>query len=213
MDEYNAVFQANVSYCNLSAQKLTNSNSSIKMKYGDLKIEEVKDLNINASYVDIRIGKANKLILIGNYNGYFLGDIQYITTRENSSYGDIRVKTLGSIDADLKYTDVSIDNLTNSMNITTSYGDINIRNTSENLKNINIKANYADVYVTIPTDLSASFDVNLVYGDLSISKQYKVDYTESSEQSNKTIKKGKIGTKNPTASIVVTNNYADVKIR
>lgn len=213
MDHHDAPFQGNFSYSNLSIQKLSSSPFNIKMKYGDLKIEEAKDLQINASYSDIRIGKANKLIIIGNYNDYILGDIQQISTEGGSSYGDIRVKNLGSINANLKYADVFIDNLVNAMDITTSYGDITIRNTSKNLKNINVKAHYSDVYITIPTDLSASFNVDLTYGDLSISKQYKVEYTESLEKSNKTIKKGKIGTKSPTASIVVTNNYADVKIR
>lgn len=213
IDQYDAPFQGNFSYGKLTAQKLANNNFSIKMKYGELKIEEAKDLKINASYSDIRINKANRLSIIGNYSDYILGDVQHITTDGGSSYGDIRVKTLGNINANLKYADVLIDNLTNEMDVTTSYGDITIRNTSKNLKKINVKANYADVYITIPTDLSASFDVNLIYGDLSISKQYKVDYTESSEKSNKTIKKGKIGTKNPTASIVVTNNYADVRIK
>lgn len=213
IDEYDAPFQGNFSYSKLTAQKLTNSNFSIKMKYGELKIEEAKDLKINASYSDFRINKANNLNIVGKYNDYILGDIQHINTGVDSSYGDIRVKTLGSINADLKYADVSIDNLTNEMDITTSYGDITIKNTSKSLKKINVKAHYSDVYITIPTDLSASFDVDLAYGDLSISKQYKVNYTESSERSNKTIKKGRIGTKSPTASIVITNNYADVKIR
>lgn len=213
IDQYDAPFQGNLSYSKLSAQKLTNNNFNIKMKYGELKIEDAKDLKINTSYSDIRINKANRLSIIGNYNDYILGDIQHITTGVGSSYGDIRVKTLGSINADLKYADVFIDNLITEMDVTTAYGDITVRNTSKSLNSIKVKASYADVYITIPTDLSASFDVNLAYGDLSISKQYKVDYTESSEKSNRSVKKGKIGTGNPAASIVITNNYADVKIR
>jgi len=212
MDNYGGVFSANLSYSNLSAQSFTNK-PQLKMRYSDLKVEQAKDIYVSASYSDIRIKKADRVEVSGNYNDYYFEDVQTVTTGNSSSYGDIRAGTIGHIEGNLKYADVSIENLITSMDITTAYGDITIKNTSSKLKNINIKASYADVYITLPLELSATIDAKLSYGDLSVSKKYSVKYTESSEQGNRTIKKGQIGTKTPTANITVSNNYADIKIR
>lgn len=213
LDQISGAFSGNLAYSDLSAQSFTSNSVSIKMKYSDLKIEEAKNISLNSSYSDIRIGKANTVEIVGNYNDYNLGDIKLLTTIGSSSYGDIRVRSLETMNANIKYIDVSIDKLISDLDISTAYGDISIRDVSNKLKNIKVKASYADVKITLPQDLSASFETDLSYGDLSISKQYKVSYTEQFEKNNKVRKKGKIGSKNPTATIYVTNSYADLKIR
>ncbi|WP_108821397.1 DUF4097 family beta strand repeat-containing protein [Dysgonomonas sp. Marseille-P4361] len=213
LDRFSGLFNGDLAYSNLSAEAFTSNAIPIKMKYSELKIEEAKNINLNASYSDIRIRKANSIEVEGNYNDYNLGDIQSLTTTKSSAYGDIRIKSVGTMNANIKYIDVSIDNLINDLDITTAYGDISIRDASTKLKNIKVKASYADVKITLPQDLSASFETDLSYGDMSISKQYKVSYTEQLDKNNKVRKKGKIGSKSPTATIYVTNSYADFKIR
>lgn len=213
MDNFNGLFRADLSYSNLSSQGFANVNSSIEMKYSDLKIGEVKEIKIDGSYSDVRIKKADKIQIIGNYNDYVLGEVQTLVTGGVSSYGDIKVTTLGHFQGNLKYADVSVDNLLTGMDVTTAYGDIIIKNVSPKLRNINVKGSYSDVYITIPQNISVAFDMDLNYGDLNVAKKYDVKYTESKEQKNRTIRKGQIGAKTPTATIAITNSYADVTIK
>lgn len=98
------------------------------------------------------------------------------------------------------------------MNVICNYSDVKVNSISPNT-NINVKGNYSDVVLSVPDNVGASFNVVLVQGDMTVSKKYTVKYTEQTETSTTVTKKGQIGTKRPTATITVSSNYADVKIK
>lgn len=212
MDKFHGSFSSTLSYSNLSAASFS-EKLQIKAKYSDIKMDDAKDIYLSASYSDINIKKAGTVEVNGNYNDYKFGDVQSLSTGNNSSYGDMKIGTIGNFQGNLKYADVVIETLVSSMDVTTAYGDITIRNVSPSLKNINVKASYADVTLTLPQNMGITFDTNLSYGDLLISKKYDVKYTESTETGNRVVKKGQIGSKSSTALIKATNSYADIKIK
>lgn len=213
MDKFSSSFFANLSYSNLSAISIVGVNPQIKAKYSEIKIDETKNINLSSSYSDIRIKRADKIEIAGNYNDYVFGSLHSLSTIGSTAYGDIRITTVGDVNADLKYTDIVIDNLLANLDITTAYGDIDIRNVSANLKNINVKASYADLTVSLPQNLGASLSANLSYGDMIVLKKYDVRYSESIEKGSKVIKKGQIGSKTPTAVINISGSYGDVRIK
>ncbi|MDR2956092.1 MAG: DUF4097 domain-containing protein [Prevotella sp.] len=212
IDKLNGRLSTNLSYSNLSVKEISEQKTSIKAKYSDIKIDQAKDLDFSTSYSDIHVTKAASVEISGNYNDYVFSDIQSLSTKQSISYGDIKIGNVASINADVKYIDISIDNLISTMNTTTAYGDINIKDVSTKLKNIDIKASYADVSLGLPPGVSVGFDFNLNYGDFSLSKKYEVQYTESSDRNNRVVRKGQIGKGSPTATIQISNNYADIKI-
>lgn len=212
MDKYNAAFYLNLSYGNISAQSLK-GKTSLKAKYSDLKIDEVQDAEILVSYSDLRLKKAGKIEVKSNYSDCYFEDVHTMTTGKSSSYGDLKIGRIENLEGSMMYADIDIENLLGSINVATSYGDITIKMISSKAKNINIKASYADVLLSLDPSMSATINANLNYGDIKISKKYAVKYTESSETNNRVVKKGQIGNGNPTASIVVSNNYADISIR
>lgn len=213
MDRFHDAFTTNLSYSDLSASGFGGIKPQIKAKYSDVRIDEAKDLYISASYTDIRVKKADKVEITGNYNDYSFGDIQTLTTGNSSSYGDMKIGTVGNFQGNIKYADVVIETLLSNMDVTTAYGDITIRNVSTSLKNINVRASYADVTISLPQGMSVGLDVNISYGDLLISKKYDVKYTESAESNNRIVKKGQIGTRTPSATIKASNSYADIRIK
>ncbi len=211
--KFQGAFSANLSYTDLTAQLFVNNKPSIKSRYGDIVIQEAQDIVISGSYSKIKINKAQNVEVSGNYNNCYFDDVQTFTTGASSAYGDFKIGTVANMNANLKYADVMIDNLLSSLIATCSYTDISIKSTSSKLKSINVKGSYSDVGVSFAPNLSVSFDISLIYGDLVLSKKYNVKYTESRESDKQTIKKGQIGTGTPTAQLVVSNNYADVKIK
>lgn len=212
LDKLNGSFDANLSYSDLSAQAL-NKAASVKARYSDVKIGEAQDISISGSYSDFRIEKAKRVESSGNYNDCRFNNVQTLVIPKSSSYGDMKIGTIGSMTGQLMYADIIIDNLLSDIDIRSSYGDVTIKGMSPKVKTINVKGSYCDVAIGLPLNISATFDASLVYGDLNISKKYAVKYTESIEKSNKVTKKGQIGNGTPTATIVVSNNYADIDIR
>lgn len=211
IDQLDGLLTANLSYSEMSIQKA--NNISLRSRYTDSKIGEILNADLSGSYSDIRINKANKIITSGSYNDCRFDDVQTLTIGKSSSYGDCKIGTVGSLDGSIMYTDIDINNLLSDINISSQYGDVMLRNVSTKAKNINIKGSYCDITIGLSPGFSSKFEAVLHYGDLSISKKYAVKYTESTENSNKVVKKGQIGTGNPTTSIIVSNNYADIDIR
>ena len=212
VDKVGGNLDANLSYCDFSAQALT-KGTSIKARYSDIKIGEVQDIAISGSYSDFKIEKARRIESSGSYNDCRFSNVQTLLIPKTSSYGDLKIGTVGSMTGQLMYTDIVIENLLSDIDIRSSYGDVTVRGMSPKVKTINVKGSYCDVAIGLPLNISATFDADLLYGDINFSKKYTVKYTESVERYNKVTKKGQIGSGTPTATIKVSNNYADIDIR
>lgn len=213
IDRYSGELSANLSYSNLSAQSLKGAKSDLKMRYSDVKIDEANDLFVSGGYSDVKIRKVNNVELSGNYNDFAFEEALSVVSRGSVFYGELKVGTISSIVGDFKYTDIVVKNLLSSLDILSNYGDVTIKAVSPKLKNIKYIGNYADISLTLPSNLSATFSALLNYGDISISKQHHMNVTQSTETNISTIRKGKIGSGTPTATISITSNYADVEIK
>ncbi|WP_197027628.1 hypothetical protein [Prevotella sp. 10(H)] len=211
IDNFNGALNANLSYSNLSAQKI--SNATIKARYSDVEIAEAQDMNLSGAYSDYTITKVRNVISSGDYNDCQFDEINTLTIDEKSTYGDLEIGTINSFSGKIYYADLVIENLLSDINVTSNYGDITIKSVSSKVKNIYIKGSYCDVEIGLPSGLSATLDANIIYGDLNIPRSYTTKFTESSEKNNRVIMRGQIGKGNPTAKIEVSNRYADIQFR
>jgi len=201
-----------MSYGKLQAEDLTRCNLKTSIKYSEIKIENVSDFSISGMYSDFKINNARNLTLKGNYNEYKISEAESVTLTD-ATYGDFKIGTVKNIDLNIQYIDVVIMNLISTMKVSTSYGDIDIRNVSPQLKSIDFKSNYADLLLSLPTNLTILFDIKANYGDIDISRKYNVKYTESRENKTNIVKKGQIGTGTPSATLTTSANYADIQVR
>jgi hypothetical protein len=112
----------------------------------------------------------------------------------------------------LQYSDLTVGALEKSLKTNCSYSDVVVRKSSKQLKNINIQASFSDVTLSLDPDLSTNLDIHLLFGDLNIAAKYNATFSMSEISNNKVVKKGAIG-ENPTANIVISDTYADVKIK
>lgn len=212
MDNYQGAFSSNLTYSNLKAGSFINAKPIIRGSYGNVKIDNVDDIAINASYTNVKIDKVNKMELSGSYNNYKIDNVKDITNKSMVS-GSFKIGSIERIDGDMKYVNMVIDNLTSSFSSNCDYSNIRINNVSPRLINVNINGRYSDVILSIPDNVSASFNVDVKYGNFNVDKKHAVKYTEQSGNSRQMIKKGQIGSKKPTAVINISNSYADVKFK
>ncbi|GHV15826.1 hypothetical protein FACS1894169_08350 [Bacteroidia bacterium] len=212
MDNYQGAFSSNLAYSNLKAGSFMNAKPVIRGSYGNVKIDNVQDITINASYTNVKIDNVNKMELSGRYNNYKIDKVKDIVNKSEIS-GSFKIGSIDKIDGDMKYVNMVIDNLTSSFSSNCDYSNIKINNVSPRLVNININGRYSDVVLTIPENVSASFNVDLKNGNFNVDKRHAIKYTEQSGNARQVIKKGQIGLKKPTAVISISNSYADVKIK
>lgn len=212
MDRFSGAFSANLSYSNLDVQSFIGTKPIIKDRYGKINIGSVRDIDLSASYSKVKIDKANNIELSCKYSDCVFDDVESIISGSSSASGNFKIGKINTMNVDMKYVDLSIDNLVSNLNTTCAYTNISINSISSRT-NIKIGGQYSDISLSIPPEVSAYFSTSLSYGSLGISKKYSVKYTEQKESSFREVKKGQIGTRNPTATIDISNTYADVRIR
>jgi hypothetical protein len=213
MDDFYGNFEAKLIYSNLNVKAFVRIKPSISIKYGDLKIGEADALILSTEYANVNINTVKTVEIDSEYTDYKINQAQLITKGSSSAYGNFKLGSVQSIGMKLAYSDLIIDNLEKDLDVKCAYSDVKINRTSKQLEHINLKGSYSDLIIGLHPDLSTDFDINLTYGDLSISKNYDVQYSVSEKKNQKEIKKGTIGAKSPTAHIAVSNVYGDVKIK
>lgn len=213
-DKLENKFEANLSYGNLISEGFTGSTTpDIIIRYGSLTIGEVGDIKLIAAYSNVTITTAKDISLSGNYNNFKINKTATIKFNGSSNYNKYSIGTIDVLDTDMKYGAVSIDNLVTSIKINCAYTNIDIK-ASDKAKQINIDGAYSDVSVKLDAKVSATFESDIKYGKLNVSKVYSsVKYTAQEEQTSRSYKKGQIGTGNPTLDMKLSNKYSDIKIK
>ncbi|GHU79537.1 hypothetical protein FACS1894145_3910 [Bacteroidia bacterium] len=212
MSDFSGNFKAQLAYSDLKGETLSCSNPVISCKYGDISLDKVENLSINTQYSDVKIKNSKTLNVDNRYSDYKIGQIGRIQEGSVTAYGDFKLDAADEVNLKLQYSNLTVGMLGKSLKTTCSYSDVVVRGSSKQLENINIQGSFSDVTLSLDPDLSANLDIQLLYGGFDIASKYDAKFTLSEKNNNKLVKKGTIGGK-PTASIVISDTYANVKIK
>lgn len=168
-----------LSYGNLVALGLTNSQNDVVVKFGDASIT-----NFNSGKVAV-------------------------------SYGKLKTGTVNNVDADIKFSSISIDRLKGSADVNVSYGDgFRIGNIDKTVKNINVDAKFTKINLNI-ADLNFDFDVTTKFGsfnfnDDNVKVTSKTPSDEDRGWSSTKSYKGHSGKGGADNKIVINASYTGV---
>jgi hypothetical protein len=211
MDDFHGNFKGDFTYGNLNAGTFFSSPVDISGKYANIEIEELDVLNLSITYGNVNVTEINTFKVRSKYSNYKIGNVK--TVNAACEYGNINIESVVEFDAELRYTPMNIDNLGEKLKLKCSYSGIKIKKCSKDLKKIDFYGAYSNFGLGLDANLSARFDVNLRFGNLSISEKYNVEFSFSEKNYNTLIKKGVIGAKTPTADITISNSFAGVSIK
>ncbi|RYY37683.1 MAG: hypothetical protein EOP46_01705 [Sphingobacteriaceae bacterium] len=152
--------------------------------------------NLNLSYTDASIDELKS----GNVN---------------FSYGDLKFGKVGTIDANIKYSPVSVNYLTTSGNFNIKYGQgLKINELGIDMKSLNINTSYSGVGIQLNGKDNFDFDVTVRYNNFNHNggTVKVVSNTPEDGKSWTPTKnfKGTVGKGNSDKLIVIKANYAGV---
>ncbi|NDV70284.1 DUF4097 family beta strand repeat-containing protein [Dysgonomonas sp. 25] len=205
-------FEADLSYGNLDVEDFGNITPKLNLRYGNLTIGEVQELDLSVSYSNVTIRKAKIFDFEGAYNNFILGKIGSMDISSESRYNKFEISEVGTINCEIKYGNLTIGNLASSIDLVAAYSNVSIA-TSAKAKSVEIEGAYSDITIQLPSGISASFESEIKHGDLIISNTHKATYTEHSVKNFTSSKSGKIGTKSPALNMNLSNRYSDIKIK
>jgi len=170
-----------------------NISLTVNLKFGNLTTGNMQKLTANTSFSTVKIDYVEQANITDKFSNYTIGDAKYLT-------------------GDFKYSTILIQNVQSKLTIGIDYSHIELRNTSSKIDKVSIKGSYSDMKLSFPTDLSATLDAHVRFGNIEIDKKYTVKYSNESSSNFAKTKNGQIGSGKPTATINLSNLYANIDI-
>ncbi|WP_330444403.1 hypothetical protein [Flavobacterium sp. C4GT6] len=180
---------AKLQYCNSSTIS-TMANGEIKAEYSRLTINKCNNLEIKTAYTDYTIDEVNNIAF-------------------NSEYGDLKIKQATNIEGKGEYIGMRFGTIRGAMNLSASYGNIDIQNIENNAKNIYINCAYTNVDINFNENYAYNFEFDLQYGNLRGSNG--LNFTEKNVRNTSANYKG-YSKKNGGNKVYIESQYGNINL-
>lgn len=182
-------------------------DSKMQIKYSEIKMVAVKNLGISTKYSKVKIKSCGSMKSYTKYDDYKIESIG--SFKNDGKYDEFILGTVGDINIDTKYTDVKINTLQAKGIFDTSYGDVDVRSTGNDLEKLSINSKYTSYNFGIEGDFHITFEGS--HTDLHVSQPYE-KYSSHKDGSDLRIKAYR-GSKEGGAKISAYMRYGGLDIR
>jgi hypothetical protein len=195
-------------YGDIKIDELNNRRNLIDIEYCDAaKVGYINNAKIHAKYSDINLTKAEFIAIDSDYTDVTMGNVDEVTYKSN--YGDINITSGGKVFGVANYLNTKIGKLTDKLNLTSNYSDINVLNIDPDVKGIWITTTYTTTKLTYGTNYPFDFEMNFNYGDMyggaGLNYQIKEEKNTRKYYKGYNISPGK-------NNITIKSEYGDVKL-
>nr|WP_295874616.1 hypothetical protein [uncultured Chitinophaga sp.] len=159
--------------------------AELVLNYCAYDIRDAEDLQLRVNYCDKgRIGKANKVVIKGNYSDLKAEQLDQLEVSSNYSnyivtnlgtlkiaanYDNYKIQRVNKVNGHVTFSDTNIDDLVENINMKITYGDLNIKKVLPGFKGADLVLTFSDLKLNLPRKLPLQLDFVMVNGDLSTS--------------------------------------------
>ncbi len=184
---------------------------SIKNQFGDVYLASMK----GKAEIDVKYGalKCDRLTNQGNTIKltYGSGDCNYIKGGNISvAYGNMKVGEASGLQGSSKFSDFSIGNLQEAIDMKVQYGSFNVDNISNNVRKISLNSGFSPLSLRFADDSAFNFDVNVQFGNFNVDKSL-ITITSLEKDYTSAEYKGKYGNTASKAEVSIISKYGDVR--
>ncbi|AXT49796.1 hypothetical protein D1818_02785 [Aquimarina sp. BL5] len=210
IDKIKGNSKINCDYGQIIVGELLGNENKINIDYThNSTIKYMKNGKINADYSDFILEKGGEILLNADYTKSKIMSVKELNY--NCDYGSLKVENVGIFKGNGDYLDTNIENVSNSVNINTDYGSIDIKNLESTTKNVEIRTDYTGVNIGYSSNLNFDFIIKTSYGGISLDDDINI-MKKNKENSSKDYQ-GYRGQQNSGATINISTSYGGVKLR
>jgi hypothetical protein len=161
-----------LSFFNSTINSLTTAR--MNLSYGEIKVSHADDLNIKSSSSRLEIGTANRLFINSKRDKYY---IDFLSKLEGESY----------------FSEVSIDQLSKSISISTKYGSLSVDKLEDGFELFSLYSDYTSVYLSTDKKSSFNLDIKVINCPTSMPGEWVIEEKIISEERKEYLYFGQIG--------------------
>ncbi len=201
-----------LSYGNLEAKKLGNSDNLLEIEFGEADVNWIKGAVVNLKYSEMVIEYAGSLYLDSKFSD--LDATKIISLNMNFEGGNLDMQNSSSVKSKSKFSDIDIGRIDKTLNLDIQYGDCKIHEVPIDFTSIIINNKFGDVSVGIDPKANYQLDADMKFCDLEYSDENSKFSLRSVSSTGMTLK-GVVGTgnENPGARVQVRSEYGEVSLK
>ena len=210
INEFSGKGKINLSYGNLEANKLGNSDNLIEIKFGKANVKWIQGAVLNLKYSEMEVDYAGSLRIDSKYSN--LNANKIIALNVNFEGGKFNMENSSSVDSKSKFSDIDITRIEQSLSLDIQYGNCSVHEMPADFSSVSIKNKYANVDIGLADNANYSLDADLRFCELdfpedqaNISQRIITNTTKSY--------KGIIGKgANPVSKVSVRSEFGNVSL-
>lgn len=212
LDNFSGELELSVKYGKLRTNRLTGVSKNIEVAYGGIDSEEIEKGRLKISYSDSKIRTGGNLEIDNAYGKIVLDKVG--TLQADIRYGELRIdETAANIVGKVGYSGVRIRQITKSFVMEAKYtGGFTIEKVAKGFEKIDIEGSYGSFDITFDPAATFDFKVKAAYGSFKsslpnteLSRQIEASHTAKEYE-------GYIGKKGG-AKVSIVTRYGGVKFK
>lgn len=209
MDVFKAPLQLNVSYGSIKINRLIGDNKRVQVNFGSADIDAIDNIVLESKYSKVNIEKISKGEVRNQFGKTYINDA--VDVQITQKYGDLDLRKVNTITAQIEFSNVDIDALGKSADLTLKYsGNADIGTIGASVDLLKVNASFSTVHMKFSETADLDFNAHLKFGDLKINNIKISDYMKNVEDnSNQKTYKGKIG-KGGKGNLILDSNYSTI---
>jgi hypothetical protein len=200
----------NLGYGNLEANKFSNSDNLIDIKFSKANIKSIKGAVVSLKYSDLELGYAGSLRLDSKYSNIDAEKI--ISLLVNFEGGKLNMENSSVIESKSKFSDLNVTRLEKSLSLDIQYGNCEIDEMLSDFTNISIRNKYGNVSVGIPENANYALDAEMKFCNLDFPEDKAIINQRIITNTSKSYKASIGKESEPMAKIYVRSEFGNVSL-
>jgi len=211
LNETQGKTRLDLSYGNLEAKKLGNSDNLLDVKFGKASVNWIKGAILSLKYSEMRLDYAGSLRLDSKFSD--LDAEKIIALNVVFEGGKLNMENSSAVDSRSKFSDIDIQRIEKSLNLDIQYGNCDVHEMPADFVSVNIRNKYGDVSVGINEQAKYTLDADLKFCDLDFPED-KAKFSFRSKTSTAKSYRGTIGgTESPASKVTIQSEFGNISLK
>lgn len=185
IDDYSGEIEISLSNGNLKSHDFK-GKAKLTFSFADATINQLNVAQMNCSYSDVYIKKAEKLVISGKSTDF---DLIEVTDLEAESRRDkFRIQQVGKMVARGSFSSFRIGDVADYVNIKTEYGDVDIQKIAPDFRTVYIESKSTDINLGFNDSSDFGFEITGTKTQTSFSPGIEIKKTETIDEKEKKVK-------------------------
>ncbi|MEI6683079.1 MAG: hypothetical protein WCO44_10655 [Bacteroidota bacterium] len=211
INEVQGKTKIDLGYGNLEAKKLGNSDNTLDIKFGKVRVNWIKGAVTTMKYSEMHLDYAGSLRLDSKFSN--LDAEKIIVFNVVFEGGKLNMEKSSAVDSRSKFSDIDIQRVEQSLNLDIQYGSCKVHEMPPDFTLVNIHNKYGNVSVGLGEQAKYNLDASVKFCSLVFPSE-KAKFSFRSTSPTESTYKGTVGTtESPAANVRVYSEFGNVNLK